>query len=139
MNNLLVWPLSENSKIIFLSKNATLATITCCDQIDIKLEIEQTEYVLLSCLTGCQLSSFKNSLEEIVTDKTNSISFQDVLLISKSQLGQLLLEIYIENRSFAYFLIDMPTIQAWAKQLDLLEVVMQENENEKKTRGKGCC
>lgn len=139
MNNLLVWPLLENVKIIFLSENATLSTITCCDQINIKLEVDQKEYFFISDLTGCQLSSFKKHLQEIVANKINKLSLQEVLLISKAELGQVLLEIYKDNKPLIYFLMDIDTIQAWATQLDLLEIVMQENENEKKIRGKGCC
>jgi hypothetical protein len=139
MNNLLVWPLSENTKIIFLSQSATLSTITCCDQIDIRFEVDQKHYILISNLTGCQLSAFKQSLQDIIVDKTNKASLQDTLLISKPILGDLLLEIHKDNQTFAYFLIAIDIMQAWATQLDLLEVVMQENENEKKTRGKGCC
>ncbi len=139
MNNLLIWPLSENAKIIFLSQNATLSTITCCDQIDIQLEIDHKLYSLVGSLTGCQLSAFKKSLEDIIIDKINKVSLQDVVLISKAELGQVLFKIDKENKALAYFLIDISTMQAWATQLDLLEVVMQENENEKKIKGKGCC
>ena len=36
-------------------------------------------------------------------------------------------------------LIDGQTLQAWARQLELLHVLMKENELETKSRGKGCC
>lgn len=36
-------------------------------------------------------------------------------------------------------LIDGQILQAWGQQLELLHVVMEENELEKKSRGKGCC
>lgn|SRR3990167_7176969 len=36
-------------------------------------------------------------------------------------------------------LIDEQMLQAWARQLELLQVVMEENELEKKSHGKGCC
>ena len=138
MNNLLFWPLLHNIKIIF-SSSATLSTITCCDQIDLVLEKDQEQFVVISGLTGCQLSSLKNHLQEMAASKTNKLSWQDVLLISKSQLGQILLEIQKDNKSFAYFVIEMDMLQAWVRQLDLLDVVMQENENEKKNAHSNCC
>lgn len=139
MNNLLIWPLTEKDKIIFSSSVSSLASITCCDPISISLKTEKQEYLLLSNVMGCQLGTFKQDLLLIV-NRTNLVAqLQKSLFVCISKLGQILVEIKDQDSTIAYFLVDLETIQAWATQLDLLEVVMQENENEKNSKGTGCC
>jgi hypothetical protein len=147
MNNLLIWPLTETDKIIFSSSTATLATITCCDPIDLVFKTDSidplnknlTKYQLVSGLTGCQLSSFKNELMFLINQTKTEATLAQVLSISYSKLGHVLLKIQYQNSTLGYFLINLEAVQAWNAQLDLLEVVMQENENEKKSKSSGCC
>lgn len=139
MNNLLIWPLTETDKIIFSSSKSSLATITCCDTIDLLLYVNKAEFQLVSDMTGCQLSSFKNDLVSIVNKTKNDVVLGQKITISCSKLGQILISIQEQSAVLAYFIIATEIVQAWIAQLDLLEVVMQENENEKNSRGTGCC
>lgn len=139
MNNLLVWPLSNNAKLQFIAPRATLSTVTCCDKIDIVLQVDEQTYSIFVAITGCQLTELKKLCIDILLPEVQQIAFKDRFIIKKSQIGLWLLDIQDTQGAIAYFLIDIDMIQAWEKQLDLLEVVMQENENEKKARGKGCC
>jgi hypothetical protein len=139
MNNLLIWPLSDTVKIVFSSTYATLANITCCDKIDFYFKVDQVEYPLALGLTGCQLSSFRKELLAIVNQSITEISLSESICISLSRLGHILVQVDHQKEVLGYFLVTLETIQAWITQLELLEVVMQENENEKKSRGTGCC
>ncbi len=139
MNNLLIWPLSDTAKIVFSSADATLANITCCDKIDFSFKVDQLEYPLVLGLTGCQLSSFRKELLSIFNQSKKESSLSEAIFISLSKLGHILVEVYHQKEALGYFLVTLETIQAWITQLELLEVVMQENENEKKSRGTGCC
>ena len=100
MNQILVWQLSENFKLVFSAASADLSTITCCDRLTLTLQSQEKSIVLTSDLSGCQVTKLQQNLKA---------------------------------------LIDGQTLQAWARQLELLHVVMEENELEKKSRGKGCC
>jgi len=139
MNNILLWPLSDTDKIVFSSIHASLATITCCDSIDLYFKTSKAEYPLKSGLTGCQLSFFKNELSAIVNQTKKEVNLTQVISVSSSKLGNVLIQMYQQEEVLTYFTASLETIQAWIAQLDLLEVVMQENENEKKSRGAGCC
>ena len=130
MNNLLIWPLTETDKIIFTSSKVTLATITCCDSIDVFLKSRQGEFHLVSDLTGCQFNRFKNELLSVINKTQPGAKLVDSFSILCSSLNHFLVQIYDHNTVLAYFLVDLKTIQAWISQLDLLEVVMQENEND---------
>lgn len=140
MNNLLIWPLSEHYKISFSSQSATLSSITCCDPIDIFLHSQHEQYLLGTGLTGCKISSLKKELHSLLQNKQAVAELQEVFTIKSSQLGVMLLELYYKNNhNLAFFIITLDDIQSWFSQLELLEVLMQENENEQKNRGKGCC
>jgi hypothetical protein len=139
MNNLLIWPLSEHYKIIFSSQSTSLSSITCCDPIDILLYRDTEKYVLASGLTGCKISSLKKELHLLLQDKHTIVQLQGVFTIKGSELETILLELYLNNHTLTFFIITFDDIQSWLSQLELLEILMQENENEQKNRGKGCC
>ncbi len=139
MNNLLVWPLTDTGKIVFVSKKASLSSITCCDSIDIQLEMEQQSYTLISSLTGCQLTLLKELLQQIITETIKKAEFKNVIFFLKPERGPILLELHKDDSILSCFLLDTSMIQAWIAQLDLLQVVIEENENEKKIGSKGCC
>lgn len=139
MHQLLIWPLSENIKLIFASKLSDLATITCCDTIDIILHNNEQQHMLLSDVTGCSLESLKKMLQSMIAGSLATGRFQDVILLSHDQLDNWLVDIRQNHEPFCYGVVTIDVIQSWAAQLDLLQVVMEENENEKKSRGSGCC
>lgn len=139
MNNLLIWSLSHDDKLVFSSFQASLATITCCDSITVTLKVNQAEYQLFTDLKGCALTTFKQDLLKILHKKELKAELLKNIEILRSSLGQILIQIKSKDVVLAYFLTDFEVIQTWISQLELLEIVMQENENEKKSRGSGCC
>jgi hypothetical protein len=139
MHNLLMWPLSQDDKIVFSSQGASLASITCCDPIDISLSVSLHQYQLASGLTGCKISAFKVALQSVLEKKQHAAQLDTSLNVRVSKLGQILVEIFQDSECIAYYLIDMDIVTSWIAQLELLEVLMQENENEQKNRNKGCC
>lgn len=139
MHHLLVWPLSQQSKIIFVSNTADLSTITCCDTINIILQHNDQQIMILESVTGCALTSFKILLHGLIFDQQQSARFQDVFLFQVDQFDNWLIDIRLQHKPLLYALVTVDTLKSWQTQLDLLQVVMEENENEKKSRGSGCC
>jgi|GEM_PF-1308640 len=139
MHQLLVWPLSESLKFVFSSKTSDLATITCCDTIDLILQHHDQQHVLLSDVTGCSLESLKKMLQSMAAGSQATGRFQDVILFGRDQFDNWLVDIRQNHEPFCYGVITIEVVQSWAAQLDLLQVVMEENENEKNSRGTGCC
>lgn len=139
MHNLLVWSLSESKKIVFSSKTVSLSSITCCDPIDVTLHYQVQDYPLAFGLTGCTFTAFKKDLDLLIQGQKSEISFSTIFKIKSSKLDGILLEIYQDKDLLAGNLITLDDVRSWASQLELLEVLMQENENEQKNRGKGCC
>lgn len=139
MSHLLVWPLSPDLKIVFSSQGSDLATITCCDKLDMVLYHRDNQHVLQENITGCALSGFKQALQLLATGQQMTGRFADVFLLGRDQFDHVLVEIRSEQKPLSYSLVPLETVESWAAQLDLLQVVMEENENEKKNRGTGCC
>lgn len=139
MNQLLVWPLSDQMKLLFICHNAGLATITCCDQIDLVLSHHDASYVLLEGISGCGMQGLHTTLQNLVQAKQLEGDFFKVLFFRKDQLGQFLIEIRYQQQPFGYVIEQQDILQAWACQLELLQIVMEENDKEKKSRGQGCC
>lgn len=136
---LLVWPLSQQIKIVLNSQDADLATITCCDKLDMILYHGDTLYILQENITGCALSTFKLALDQLASGQQITARFGNAVLLGRDQFDQVLVEIRSVQKALSYSVVPLETIQSWAVQLDLLQVVMEENENEKKNRGVGCC
>lgn len=140
MPHLLVWPLAQHLQIVFNSHGADLGTITCCDSLDMMLYHYDQPYLLKENITGCALSSLKQILQSIATKQQNTGRFADVMLLGKDQFDHVLVEMRdVSQKPLSYSVVSLEVIQSWAAQLDLLQVVMEENENEKKNRGSGCC
>lgn len=139
MHNLLIWPLSQDDKIIFSSQGASLSSIICSDLIDISLCSNTQEYVLVSGLTGCKLSSFRKTLNLLLQAQQNKVELDNIFTIKSSETGMILIEIYKNDCVLKFNIITLDDIKSWVFQLELLEVVMQENENEQKNRHNGCC
>jgi hypothetical protein len=139
MYQLLVWPLSSQIKFVFISQQSDLATITCCDTIEIHLMHHDQSHVLLPAVTGCALDSLKKMLQSLAVGQQDTVRFQDVVLFGKDRFGNVLVDIRQNHQPFCYGVVTVDVIESWAAQLDLLQVVMEENENEKKSRGTGCC
>ncbi|MBI2344638.1 hypothetical protein HYV10_01040 [Candidatus Dependentiae bacterium] len=139
MHNLLVWQLRDDYKIIFSSQGASLSTVTCCDSIDISFYGESQKYLLATTLTGCSLSSFKKELDLFVQGVVFQAKFNDIFVLRRSEIGIILLEISKDDQILGFFIISFDDIQSWISQLELLEILMQENENERKNRNNGCC
>lgn len=139
MHNLLIWPLTEQDKIIFSSENASLSSITCCDPIDIGFYNGNQKYLLATALSGCKFSALKKELSFFVQGGQAKVELKDVFSIKSSELGAISLELYQNSHVLKFFIIALDDVKSWVSQLELLEVLMQENENEQKNRHNGCC
>lgn len=139
MSNLLVWSLQQDLKLVFHSPQADLGTITCCDLFEIVLLHGDVSHLIVENMTGCMLSSLKQILEQLVSDQRQAGRFHDNLLFGRDLVGHCLVEIRRDQRPLSYNVVDIETLRSWIAQLDLLQVVMEENENEKKSRGTSCC
>lgn len=139
MNQLLVWPLADHCKISFVAKEATLSNITCKDSLHIIFQHHEQQYELLVNITGCALESLRNLLLSFVGNNGQTGRFQDAIIFNSDQFGNCLIDIRQNHKPFFYALVTPDVLHSWAKQLELLHVVMEENENEKNDRGTGCC
>ncbi len=81
MHQILVWPILEQTKIIFQSDKANLETITCCDYLTIILQKFEASTCLVQHLSGCGLSHLQTELEQFVQKKINRVNFNNVLLL----------------------------------------------------------
>lgn len=139
MSHLLVWPLSLDLKIVLNAHGADLGTITCCDTFDMVLRHHDNSYFIHKNMTGCMLDGLKQMLELLVSGKQMTGRFDDGLLLGRDQLGHFLVEIREQQKPLSYSVVTTEVLQSWIAQLELLAIVMEENENEKKNRGTGCC
>jgi len=85
------------------------------------------------------LDGLKQMLELLVSGKQMTGRFDDGLLLGRDQLGHFLVEIREQQKPLSYSVVTTEVLQSWIAQLELLAIVMEENENEKKNRGTGCC
>ncbi|MBI2345188.1 hypothetical protein HYV10_03935 [Candidatus Dependentiae bacterium] len=139
VHNLIFLRLSMDAAIAFVSQTADLSSVTCCDAIDLVFNTEKQKYNVSLALRGVQLFAFKQDLENLIAAGQSKLALQNSLYIFRSELGQFLIEISDNNKPLAYYLVSLDTLEAWIKQLNLLQILMQENENEKKARNSSCC
>ena len=139
MHQILVWPLSDTLKIMFVSPRCDLGTITCCDELSMILQHQDQTYQIASNVVGCSFSKFKELLVQFLAREQTHIAWSDTFFLSMDRCDNILLEIRQQDRALCYQIISLSMVQSWIAQLDLLHVLMEENENEKKSRGKGCC
>lgn len=139
MNQILVWQLSPEFKILFLSASADLGTITCCDTLTLTLQGKGQSIIFASNVPGCDVAGLQKNLYLLIDAHQKSVNFLDSLFLSIDSFGQILLKITQNEIDICYQLIDLQLIKGWARQLELLHVLMEENEMEQKSRGKGCC
>ncbi len=139
MHQILVWPILEQTKIIFQSDKANLETITCCDYLTIILQKFEASTCLVQHLSGCGLSHLQTELEQFVQKKINRVNFNNVLLLDHYSDQSVSLKVKVIDVLKIDCLIDWAIVKGWIAQLELLSVLMEENENEQKSRGKGCC
>ena len=139
MNQILVWPLSDTLKINFSSPRSDLGAITCCDLLEIILIYKDQDFVIARDVMGCDFANFKQILQQLIVKQQTKVQFKQVFYVSMDQCDNILLEILRDEVVFCYQVVSIDMVQSWIAQLDLLHVLMEENENEKKSRGKGCC
>lgn len=138
MNKILVWPLSLQYKIVFASTSADLATLTCCDRLMVYWQDQELSPVILCDLSGCDLMTLKDSLQQLMLT-LQKFQFFDFLYVDSGQNDDFSLEIRHQKNQLYAQNIAKDTLMSWIAQLDLLQILMEENELEKKSRGKGCC
>lgn len=139
MAYILILPLSDNIKLVIDASSADLATITCCDMLNLILVSNDQKHVLLEGFTGCSLHQIQNIMKNMLLGNATKGSFVDVIFFNQDQCNQVLIEIQQNQKTFCYGLMTFDMIKSWIDQLDLLIVLMEENEKEKKSRGTGCC
>lgn len=138
MNKILIWPLSLHYKIIFASTSSSLATLTCCDRLTVYLQNNEQLPVVLSELSGCDVMKLKENLQKLMLTSPK-LQFLDFLCVRRGQNDDFSLEIRQQNDLLYFQKIDRETLTSWIAQLDLLKILMEENELEKQSQGKGCC
>lgn len=139
MHQILSWPFSDTLKLSFFSSTADLGTITCCDLLSIVVQYQDQSYNVATGVSGCSFVELKKLLEKFISQDQRKIQFKEFFLMTQDQCDNILLELRKQDLVVCYQLISVSMVQAWIAQLDLLEILMQENENEKKIQGKGCC
>ena len=139
MHQILVWPVCEQTKIVFQSDKATLATITCCDYLIVVLDNIGVSTPIVQHLSGCGLSHLQTELEQLLEKKVDRVNFSNALLLNYVSDNTVCLKVKVMDVIRVDVLIDLDAIKGWIAQLELLSVLMEENENEQKSRGKGCC
>ncbi len=139
MHQILVWPISEQVKIVFQSDKANLGTITCCDYLAIILQKAGVSVEIVQHLSGCGLKHLQTELEQFAQKKISHVHFNHALYFKLQSDDSISLKIIMVDKSEMECLIDWQTVKGWIAQLELLSVLMEENENEQKSRGKGCC
>lgn len=140
MHQILVWQLSSKIKLIFSSSASDLGSITCCDFLTLSVFDGLKTMTLTHNLSGCQVQDLQKKLQFLVQNEQKSITFASFMTISSDNFEQFLVTLQGNNGTdLCYQVIDKVMIQGWIAQLELLHVLMEENDLEKKSRGKGCC
>ena len=138
MNALLAINLSDNMRLVVVSSK-TLENIQCCDGIDIKVYHENNQYVVCEKLVARELSLLRKVLTYmLLKQEQQPVSLWNFLQINWTSQG-LRLGICYKDSIWKHWIVSFDLIQAWISQIELLLVVMEENENELKNKGKGCC
>lgn len=138
MNNLLVFPLNQNEKILISSQGLSLATVTLCSQLKVLFIGLDGQYTISDTVKGSDFSVLKEGLKSLFDKKVQSFSWKQ-LIFKFSKLEHCLVEIYFQDEILGYYIVDRSAIQSWITQLELFEVLMYENQEEEKLKGKSCC
>lgn len=139
MHQILVWQLSSKIRLIFSSAVSDLGSITCCDRLTLSVSDETKSATLTTQLAGCDVEKLQKLLQSLVVKEQQSINFLKIMTISSDIFGQFLITLQGDQGDLCYQIVDVLMIQGWVRQLELLHVLMEENDLEKKSRGKGCC
>ncbi len=139
MHQILVWQLSSKINLIFFSSVSDLGSITCCDHLTVSINDGLKSITLTSDLAGCEVQNLQKMLESFIKKEQKSINFLNFMTISWDSFDQLLLTLQAKTGEVCYQMIDLEHVSGWIQQLELLHVLMEENDLEKKSRGKGCC
>ncbi len=139
MHQILVWQLSSKIRLIFSSVVSDLGSITCCDRLTLSVSDETKSATLTTQLAGCDVEKLQKLLQSLVVKEQQSINFLKIMTISSDTFGQFLITLQGDQGDLCYQIVDVLMIQGWVRQLELLHVLMEENDLEKKSRGKGCC
>lgn len=139
MHKLLVWPCSQTIKIIVHADQVDLSTITSCDHLNISVLFEQQLESIDTQITGCQIPKIRQKLTKLADREIHAVHISPNLKLSIDHYDNVLVELSKNGQPWLYQLQDLATIVSWVAQLKLLEIVMQENAEEKKQKGTGCC
>ena len=139
MHQILVWQLSPKINLTFSSSVADLGSITCCDRLTLTVSNGQKTSTLTYDLAGCQVEKFAKLLQSLVAKEQKSVKFSDLMSLAVDSFDQVLVSLHGPDGFVLYQIVDLIMIQGWIAQLELLHVLMEENDLEKKSRGKGCC
>lgn len=139
MHQILVWQISSKIQIFFTSSIADLGSITCCDRLTLSVSNGSKTITLTNDLAGCDVQNLQKMLQSLIQKEQKTINFLDLITLSWDSFDQLLLCLQNSDGVVCYQIIDQCMIQGWISQLELLHVLMEENDMEKKSRGKGCC
>ena len=139
MHQILFWQLSHQFKLVFSSAAADLGSITCCDRLTLSFRDKQKTIILATDLAGCEIEKLKKLLQSLVVKEQKSVNFLNCMTVSLDSFDQALVTLQGLDGATCYQIIDLFMIQGWIQQLELLHVLMEENDLEKKSRGKGCC
>ncbi len=139
MHQILVWQLSLKINLVFSSLKADLGSITCCDFLTLSLDDGLKKITLTSDFAGCEVEKLQKSLQIFLQKEQKSIHFLNLISLSKDRFDQVLVRCGTLQDPACYQVIDLEIVSGWSTQLELLHVLMEENDLEKKSRGKGCC
>ncbi|MBP6892381.1 hypothetical protein KBB68_02250 [Candidatus Babeliales bacterium] len=139
MHQILVWQLMHQVNITFLSAVSDLGSITCCDRLTLSVSNGQKTSTLTNDLAGCQVEKLEKMLQSLVAKEQKSINFLDLMSLKVDSFDQVLVCLHGPDGFISYQIVDLIMVKGWTAQLELLHVLMEENDLEKKSRGKGCC
>ena len=139
MRDLIVWQLSDFVKVSIGSITKDLQTITCCDLVDIVLYHHQEAYPILVGLPACELHKFAMMLKKTTLQPYEQSVLHDGITMQQDICQTVLLTFLMHGQLIHHSTQSLLIIQSWIRQLELLHVLMEENEHEKKTRSTSCC
>jgi hypothetical protein len=139
MHQILVWQLTPQINLTFSSSVADLGSITCCDRLTLSVTNGQKKSTLTTDLAGCEVEKLEKMLQSLVTKEQKSVHFSNIINVAVDSFDQVLVCLSGPEGFVSYQIVDLIMIKGWTQQLELLHVLMEENDLEKKSRGKGCC